>query len=156
MSDSDEQQMSDHDICNDCLRKQEEEQGEQEPEEHEFETETCSSQCAHSQPQITIKIGSVIVIEDKAKNGKPKKVEDETKEVKSKRLCRFFNTPNGCNKGDECHFKHEVVECANPECNPKRCMFHHPVDHQHSVDHSNEGRYFKAGGKKTRQRVNPY
>jgi hypothetical protein len=130
MSDSDEQQMSDT-----------------EEQQHEFEVETCSSQCAHTQPQITVKIGSVIFIE--SDTPKKKKVEDEKKEVKSNRLCRFFNTPNGCNKGAECHFKHDVVHCTNSECNGKKCMFKHPVY---------EGRYFKAGKatRTARQRVHPY
>jgi hypothetical protein len=129
MSDSDEQQMSDT-----------------EEQQHEFEVETCSSQCDHT-PQITIKIGSVIVIEDR--KTKRKKVEDDITEVKSNRLCRFFNTPDGCRKGAECHFKHDVVHCTNEECNRKKCMFKHPVY---------EGRYFKAGKatRTARQRVHPY
>ena len=26
---------------------------------------------------------------------------------KGQRPCRFFNTPGGCDKGKDCHFKHE-------------------------------------------------
>jgi hypothetical protein len=42
---------------------------------------------------------------------------------RSKR-CTFFNTPNGCNKGDNCTFSHVKAEPTRDKSQLKLCEFH--------------------------------
>lgn len=54
--------------------------------------------------------------------------------MKVARLCKFFNTPRGCFRGENCHFRHE--ECDRPE--PARAARYAPGQHPDQIPHGQQ------------------
>ena len=73
--------------------------------------------------------------------------------MKSTRLCKFFNTPRGCRRGENCQFRHEEFE--RPE--PARSARYAPGQHPDQIPHGQHHRPQSAMqlGSRTAAKVRP-